>query len=78
MGDCVAASWILYLQIEARRGWEAMSATSNSIHIPLDRAYLCADCSAIGNNPTACPACASANIYSVQRLLDRTAEIEVK
>jgi len=54
------------------------AAASNSIHIPLDRAYLCADCSAIGNRPTACPACASANIYPVQRLLDRSAETEIK
>ena len=39
--------------------------------IPLSRAYLCADCAAVGNNSQVCPACASKVLQSLAGVLDR-------
>lgn len=48
-------------------------ATSQLVHIPLSRAYLCQDCSEIGNSANWCPACTSTSILPLARVLDRTA-----
>ena len=42
-----------------------------ALYIPLASAYLCADCSAIGNSSRQCPACASGVLLSLARVLDR-------
>ena len=43
-------------------------------HIPLSFAYLCQDCSAIGNCPDQCPACASAVLLVLSSVLERKQE----
>lgn len=40
-------------------------------HIPLDSAYLCADCHMIGNYARNCPACSSEAVFSLAGVLDR-------
>ncbi len=40
-------------------------------HIPLASAYLCPNCSCIGNSSKQCPACASSFLLSVANVLDR-------
>jgi DNA-directed RNA polymerase subunit RPC12/RpoP len=45
-------------------------------HIPIGSAYLCADCNAIGNNSTRCPACASTVLMNLAGVLDRSVEAE--
>lgn len=47
-------------------------------HIPLASAYLCQDCSCVGNNANQCPACASAVLMALARVLDRDAAEEVQ
>jgi hypothetical protein len=48
-------------------------------HIPLESAYLCIDCSSIGNNYSSCPACASKVLMSLADILDRdVTSIEVE
>ncbi len=43
-------------------------------HIPLSFAYLCQDCSSIGNCPDHCPACASAVLMVLSDVLERKQE----
>jgi hypothetical protein len=40
-------------------------------HIPLQFAYLCADCHAIGNHARICPACSSGAVLSLATVLNR-------
>jgi hypothetical protein len=40
-------------------------------HIPLTSAYLCQDCSSIGNCARQCPACASEVLLSLSGVLNR-------
>jgi hypothetical protein len=40
-------------------------------HIPLASAYLCPNCSSIGNSSKQCPACASPFLLSLAGVLDR-------
>ena len=40
-------------------------------HFPLTSAYLCQDCSAIGNSANKCPACASEVLMSLSVVLNR-------
>lgn len=48
-------------------------------HIPLESAYLCLDCSSIGNNYRSCPACASKVLMSLTDVLDRkVSSVEVE
>lgn len=47
---------------------------SNLLHIPLSSAWLCADCSAIGNYHRSCPACASDNVMPLAPVLNRKPE----
>jgi hypothetical protein len=47
-------------------------------HIPLVSAYLCQDCSAIGNNSMYCPACASGSLLGLASVLDRDFSVEQK
>jgi hypothetical protein len=42
-------------------------------HIPLASAYLCQDCSCVGNCAMQCPACASGVLMALARVLDRDA-----
>jgi len=42
--------------------------------IPLSRAYLCQDCSVVGNSPHQCPACASGVLMGLASVLDRKQE----
>jgi hypothetical protein len=46
-------------------------------HFPLTSAYLCQDCSAIGNNANKCPACASEVLMSLAVVLNRANEMPV-
>jgi len=43
-------------------------------HIPLSTAYLCQDCSVVGNCPHQCPACASSVLMGLASVLDRKQE----
>lgn len=43
-------------------------------HIPLASAYLCPNCSCIGNSSKQCPACASPFLLSLASVLDRVPE----
>jgi hypothetical protein len=43
-------------------------------HIPLASAYLCPNCSSIGNSSKQCPACASQFLLSLANVLDRVPE----
>ena len=43
-------------------------------HIPLEAAYLCADCDAISNCAMRCPACAGESLLSVAQVLNRYEE----
>ena len=45
--------------------------TSRLIHFPLNSAYLCQDCKAVGNDRTHCPACASKALMGLALVLDR-------
>ena len=40
-------------------------------HFPLSSAYLCQDCSSIGNNANQCPACASEVLMNLSAVLNR-------
>jgi hypothetical protein len=51
-------------------------ASSQLVHLPLSRAFLCQDCSEIGNSANWCPACSSTALLPLARVLDRTAEIK--
>jgi|CZKF01.1.fsa_nt_gi hypothetical protein len=42
--------------------------------IPLSIAYLCQDCSCVGNCPDQCPACASSVLMGLASVLDRRQE----
>ena len=46
------------------------------MHIPLTSAYLCPNCSCIGNCAERCPACASSALLSLAGVLDRNHEEE--
>ena len=58
-----------------QRGYrgEHMSLVSMQ-HIPLANAYLCQDCSSVGNNSMHCPACASEALMGLAGVLNRKAE----
>jgi hypothetical protein len=43
-------------------------------HIPLSSAYLCQDCSCVGNCARQCPACASTVLMALAGVLDREEE----
>jgi len=40
-------------------------------HIPLNSAYLCQDCDAVGNSAMRCPACASQALMGLAGVFDR-------
>ena len=40
-------------------------------HIPLNSAYLCQDCDAVGNSAMRCPACASGALMGLAGVFDR-------
>jgi hypothetical protein len=40
-------------------------------HIPLKSAYLCQDCSSVGNCSVRCPACASEAVMGLSAILER-------
>jgi len=43
-------------------------------HIPLNSAYLCQDCDAVGNSSIRCPACASEVLMGLAGVFDREEE----
>ena len=45
-------------------------------HIPLAAAYLCPNCSCIGNCSDKCPACASSALLGLASVLDRKRDDE--
>jgi len=45
-------------------------------HIPLNSAYLCQDCDAVGNSSMQCPACASEVLMGLAGVFDRRDEAE--
>jgi hypothetical protein len=47
-------------------------------HIPLASAYLCPNCSCIGNCSARCPACASSALLGLAGILNRNAEDDVQ
>lgn len=47
-------------------------------HIPLQSAYLCQDCEAVGNCATHCPACASTALMSLSAVLNRDESVPMQ
>jgi primosomal protein N' len=45
-------------------------------HIPLNSAYLCQDCDAVGNSSRQCPACASEVLMGLAGVFTREEEVE--
>jgi hypothetical protein len=45
-------------------------------YFPLNSAYLCQDCNAVGNNSMRCPACASEVLMGLAGVLDRRGEAQ--
>ncbi len=45
-------------------------------HIPLNSAYLCQDCDAVGNSSIQCPACASEVLMGLAGVFAREEEAE--
>jgi hypothetical protein len=58
------------LSTASRRSGDAASYLMLQ-HFPLSSAYLCQDCSSIGNNANQCPACASEVLMSLSAILNR-------
>ena len=46
--------------------------------MPLSNAYLCQDCNCVGNSAEQCPACASAALMGLAKVLDRKTEESVE
>jgi hypothetical protein len=44
-------------------------------HIPLNSAYLCLDCDAVGNSSMRCPACASEVLIGLAGVFDRKEDV---
>lgn len=56
---------------------EGKTMTSDpQLHIPLNEAYLCQDCDAVGNSSMQCPACASEVLLSLAGIFDRRENAE--
>ena len=53
---------------------DELTTLAAMLHIPLASAYLCPDCSSIGNNSKQCPACASPSLLCLAIVLDRVPE----
>jgi hypothetical protein len=49
--------------------------TKRQNYIPLNSAYLCQDCNAVGNNSMQCPACASEVLMGLASVFDRREEV---
>ena len=47
-------------------------------HMPLESAYLCQDCNAVGNCAVQCPACASEALMGLAGVLNRRVEERVQ
>jgi hypothetical protein len=54
--------------------WDERITIATMLHIPLASAYLCPNCSCIGNYSKQCPACASPYLLSLANALDRVPE----
>jgi hypothetical protein len=59
-------------ELRSSRG-EHMTIVSMQ-HIPLTSAYLCQDCSCVGNCSVQCPACASEALMGLAGVLNRKGE----
>ncbi len=46
-------------------------------HIPLTSAYLCQDCSCVGNSANHCPACASTALLGLSGILNREPDVRL-
>jgi hypothetical protein len=58
-----------------RRGdWGERMTFVSMQHMPLNSAYLCQDCNAVGNCAVQCPACASEALMGLASVLDRKEE----
>lgn len=49
--------------------------TKRQNYIPLNSAYLCQDCNAVGNNSMQCPACASEVLMGLASVFDHREEV---
>jgi hypothetical protein len=47
-------------------------------HIPLTSAYLCQDCSSVGNCANQCPACASTALLGLSAILNRETDVQLE
>jgi hypothetical protein len=52
--------------------------TAMMSHIPLNSAYLCQDCDAVGNSSMRCPACASEALMALACVFSRKEAIDGK
>lgn len=51
--------------------WVTTMIRAKLNYIPLNRAYLCQDCNAVGNSAMHCPACASEVLLGLASVFDR-------
>jgi hypothetical protein len=58
--------------------WDERMTIATMQHIPLASAYLCPNCSCIGNYSKECPACASPFLLCLANVLDRAPEEDVQ
>jgi hypothetical protein len=64
---------------KSRNGvWDERMTIATMQHIPLASAYLCPNCSCIGNYSKECPACASTSLLCLANVLDRAPEEDVQ
>ncbi len=54
--------------------WGERTTFAAMLHIPLASAYLCPNCSSIGNSSKQCPACASPSLLCLAIVLNRVPE----
>lgn len=48
-----------------------LGIVADRTYIPLSGAWLCLDCSCVGNNSRECPNCLSGSLLSLARVMDR-------
>jgi hypothetical protein len=66
------------MNIHQRKRLQGEALTFHSMqHMPLSTAYLCEDCSCIGNCAEQCPACASLALMGLAGVLNRRQKEEM-
>ena len=62
---------MLSLIMNKRQEYDEPALCTEPLHIPLASAYVCLDCSCVGNCSMQCPACASTMLMGLAGVLNR-------